>query len=419
MLKEIKQDLESTDPLCRKEALVKLVKAHDIKENIKRLKLMELMKSDQDPVIREEAAKFYNMMFGHDGKAEIIVLDPDEMASETPSLPALDEAQVPPPEHTEIAGKESEEEWELIESPDSQDILDQSDLEDDGGLTEVEEIDEEIKPGTLNLDEDVSNVEHSCEAIEGDSVEQVVDEMTGATAEIRHSDDPETEIIESPGSEQAAEIIETVDQQSEALIEAMNVQPVEFGKIDQDTARIGEFSEERQTEIFKSGSVLEKTDMLRAIEDGKITVEPGWLSGLLSLEEDISVLEQLLSCIGRNGRTEDAEKILSFLSHNDPRIRAKAIETLGKLKNEKSYNYIVIRYMDEDRGVKARAEAFLLSLGRKNLMEILGKMLSSSRKFNIIASTFLLSRMDTPEAKFMLLGAMKKRKSEKKNKSQS
>ncbi|MDD2717359.1 MAG: HEAT repeat domain-containing protein [Candidatus Wallbacteria bacterium] len=150
--------------------------------------------------------------------------------------------------------------------------------------------------------------------------------------------------------------------------------------------------------VLDDGTPDEKVEFLKKLTSRQEKIEKEVLIKKLSEEKDVFVLATLISCLGVLGESQDADSLLSFLSHHDSRVKANTIDTLSLLKKDALCERIIPLLRDPDARVKANAANYLKSMGLQKTMTTLKAMIKSGKRYQIESAIYALSKIKTPES---------------------
>lgn len=123
----------------------------------------------------------------------------------------------------------------------------------------------------------------------------------------------------------------------------------------------------------------------------------------LTLERSHQVLSSLAFAAGKLGTAEHASSLLPLLQHEDPRVRANAIEALDALGDNSVFVHLVPFLRDPDNRCRANAVLALRKYGKVNVFRTLEAMLRSSEVWMQDSATYCLGQMGASNEVFQLL----------------
>ena len=123
----------------------------------------------------------------------------------------------------------------------------------------------------------------------------------------------------------------------------------------------------------------------------------------LGAESSHLVLSSLAFAAGKLGRAEHARHLLPLLQHEDPRVRANAIEALDALGDNSVFVHLVPFLRDPDNRCRANAVLALRKYGKVNVFRTLEAMLRSDEVWMQDSATYCLGQMGASNEVFGLL----------------
>ncbi|MEZ7893549.1 MAG: HEAT repeat domain-containing protein [Candidatus Wallbacteria bacterium] len=118
----------------------------------------------------------------------------------------------------------------------------------------------------------------------------------------------------------------------------------------------------------------------------------------LKIEKDYYVIATLVKLAGKFGGDEQIEVIASFLSHEDMRIRANAIEGLEFIGTDKIIPYLVKYTNDLDNRIKANAVKALAKFSSSEMLKNLAIMIKSEQVWMRDSAIFALGQINNEAA---------------------
>ncbi len=156
--------------------------------------------------------------------------------------------------------------------------------------------------------------------------------------------------------------------------------------------------------IIQEGSPEEKIELLLSISKGELEIPVSLIVEQLKVESDLFVLSALIKGLGKLG-TPGIHKniILEFLKHDEPRIRANAIEGLELFDVDDIYSDIIPMLKDENNRVRANAAKALNKAGSEKVYHILETMVNSGKIYFLESAIFALEKIgNSPKLKALL-----------------
>jgi HEAT repeat protein len=153
-------------------------------------------------------------------------------------------------------------------------------------------------------------------------------------------------------------------------------------KISQDSSRrdkeAGPVSSE-ELEKFRAGLLAEDEvlSVIHFLVENEMRDSLGDLIGLLPKYAEARIILALLMAIARLGGDNEIKIIVPYLSHENPRIRANAIEALEQIGSFRTYPFLISKLDDEDNRVRANAVRSVRGLGACNTMKVLQAMVKA------------------------------------------
>jgi HEAT repeat protein len=99
---------------------------------------------------------------------------------------------------------------------------------------------------------------------------------------------------------------------------------------------------------------------------------------LVDQAESSRVLATMLVCLGRLGFVESVPTVAFYLTHDDPRVRANAVQALEFLRDPKSTSLVHLSLNDPHPRVVSNAIKALWGWGELRVRRLLGKMLQGT-----------------------------------------
>ena len=124
---------------------------------------------------------------------------------------------------------------------------------------------------------------------------------------------------------------------------------------------------------------------------------------LLDKEEHPWVISKLTKVIGPIGGARVIDKLLPYLEHQDDRIRANTVEGLDLVDSEDKYPHLMRMLDDKSNRVRANALKALRSLGGAKFIELIKKMINSSKVDTRKSVLFVLQSMRNTFARDSLI----------------
>lgn len=156
-------------------------------------------------------------------------------------------------------------------------------------------------------------------------------------------------------------------------------------------------------------SVEEKLAVIQHAINKNMTVLTDAFILQLSGEESQEVVSALLIAVGKLGDESRIKYIVPYLSSENSRVRANAIEALEYIGSTKIYPYVILRIEDEDNRVRSNAAKALKKLDSTTALRILKAMLASTNAA-MQASAAYVMRFIIDEANIDLLEPLLKSK---------
>lgn len=154
-------------------------------------------------------------------------------------------------------------------------------------------------------------------------------------------------------------------------------------KISQESSRrdkeSGSFGSE-DLDRFRSGQMAEDEvlSVIQFLLENKMRDRLGDLIGALPKYAEARITLAFLTAIGRLGGDNEIKIIVPYLSHENPRIRANAIEALEQIGSFRTYPFLISKLDDEDNRVRANAVRSVRGLGACNTMKVLQAMVKAT-----------------------------------------
>lgn len=116
---------------------------------------------------------------------------------------------------------------------------------------------------------------------------------------------------------------------------------------------------------------------------------PEILIGALDQEKDATVLETLIQAVASEGPAV-APKLVPYLSHDDARVRAAAVEVLGDTKDDQFLSHLVPLLEDRHERVRVNAVRALRSARQEAVLACVDEMLKRAPERDVRAALYVL-----------------------------
>lgn len=156
------------------------------------------------------------------------------------------------------------------------------------------------------------------------------------------------------------------------------------------------------TNILNQGTREEKLDLLKEVLNGFEAIPIETIRHFMKCETDEYILATLISCFGRICNRASATELLPFLTHQDSRVRANAVDVLRFLDNPETYEFVAMLLNDENPRVRANAARFYKETDLEKYLDVLEKMLDSNDPGQVRSARFSLFWIRNDRAKTLL-----------------
>jgi HEAT repeat protein len=117
------------------------------------------------------------------------------------------------------------------------------------------------------------------------------------------------------------------------------------------------------------------------------------LANILEKDSDRFVVATLVKLVGLTGGADYAGRIIPFLEHEDPRVRANAVEGLSLVEDEAHLQPVAKLLSDGDARVSANAAFVMYRKWPERTLDILTEMISSGDPWRGASAAFALGRL--------------------------
>ncbi|MDD2715745.1 MAG: HEAT repeat domain-containing protein [Candidatus Wallbacteria bacterium] len=153
-----------------------------------------------------------------------------------------------------------------------------------------------------------------------------------------------------------------------------------------------------------------KQGILDAAISGRVKLPKDLLKSLIPVEEDPAVLSSLLILLGQIGGEEGIPLLAEQLKHQNPQVRASAIEAFGLINNPVIMEYIAPFLQDPDSKVKAKTAESMLRGNRKRALESFEQMVVGDDSYLLVCGIEALKGLDDLEARKLFQFAVSRQK---------
>ncbi|PCJ18756.1 MAG: hypothetical protein COB02_10000 [Candidatus Cloacimonadota bacterium] len=124
---------------------------------------------------------------------------------------------------------------------------------------------------------------------------------------------------------------------------------------------------------------------------------------------DSFILASCIGCLGKLGEVNDYQLVETYLSHDDPRVRASALESLFSLNSGLSMPYLLQAIGDEDNRIRATALQCLRFKNKSLVFRSLEEMTKSEHIWMRSSAAFALGEYKSDEPLTYLINLLQDR----------
>ncbi|MDD5091531.1 MAG: HEAT repeat domain-containing protein [Candidatus Wallbacteria bacterium] len=151
-----------------------------------------------------------------------------------------------------------------------------------------------------------------------------------------------------------------------------------------------------------------KIEILKAMFQGRIEASKNIIKQLIMDESDVTVLSTALHTLGPIADSDDLLLIAQFLLHDDARVRANAVESLGNMDHASADEFVRPLIADPDTRVKVNSLIFLFQGNEKEVREHLSVMVAEHSVNALEGAVHAMTRLNFPKDDPLLTEAVSK-----------